>query len=113
MVQSDLKLKILAKSIREDKIDWNKAKFVYNVKHTVEIGESLGSIAELYSVTAEDIRSFNEMSSSELLNVGQVINLPLTYTKDDETMNFDRVSNYKYYTNFLLDKYSLEKILHF
>jgi LysM repeat protein len=47
------------------------------VKHTVESGEMLSSIARKYNVTVDAIVEANELANPDALNVGQVLIVPV------------------------------------
>ncbi|PKF61190.1 hypothetical protein CW745_11185 [Psychromonas sp. psych-6C06] len=48
------------------------------IKHTVRSGESLSILAERYSVTSKELKSYNRLKSSSL-RIGQVLKIPPNY----------------------------------
>jgi len=48
------------------------------IKHTVRSGESLSVLARRYSVTSNELKSFNHLKSN-LLRIGQVLSIPPNY----------------------------------
>jgi LysM repeat protein len=48
------------------------------IKYTVRSGDTLNKIAAMYSVTVQEIVSSNNISNLSLINVGQVLTIPLS-----------------------------------
>lgn len=69
------------------------------IKHTVRSGESLSLVAQRYSVSSADLKSFNKLRSSNL-KVGQVLKIPSNYKlvikEDKKTSSAISLSNDKY-----------------
>ncbi len=49
---------------------------VSGVRHTVKSGDTLGGIAKKYAGEASEIASYNNLSQSEALNIGDVVIIP-------------------------------------
>lgn len=48
-----------------------------NDTHTVQAGETLGAIAQVYGVTIEALTTANELASADAIYVGQVLTIPV------------------------------------
>ena len=48
------------------------------VKHTVVEGDTLSSIAKMYNSTVDNILKFNRIPNPNVINVGQIIIVPLS-----------------------------------
>lgn len=51
--------------------------FTKTVTHTVQAGETLIVIAQIYGVTVEDILTFNHLEDPNMLRVGQELLIPI------------------------------------
>ena len=48
------------------------------VLYTVQEGDTLGAIAQIYGLSAEDLMAANELSNPHMLHPGQVLTIPVT-----------------------------------
>lgn len=58
------------------------------ITHTVNPGETLGAIAQLYGSTVEELQSLNSLSNADFLQVGQVLRVPAGQQSSETGMDF-------------------------
>jgi N-acetylmuramoyl-L-alanine amidase len=62
------------------------------LKHTVQSGESLSSVANLYNVSSSQLKKHNELSST-ILQIGQVLSIPTNYHAISKAEPINETSN--------------------